>query len=192
MTATVSDPTLPPVHRVLTPALRRLTQGLRAAVVLAAAGLLAVPLLFWQAADGVQQAAPLMAGTTLPLVTLDTRARLLATLACGPAMAAGGWLLWRLWQLLTEYLAGRVFGTPALGALRGFAAALAVCTALAPLQRTAVALALTFGNPPGQRHLVLSVGSSDLIGLMLAATLWLVASVMAEAARIADDNAGFV
>jgi len=63
---------------------------------------------------------------------------------------------------------------------------------LVPLQRAAIGVALTVGNPVGQRVLVLGVNWSDYAAILCAAVLLASAAVMAEAARLAEENESFV
>jgi len=172
--------------------LHRLTMLVRALVLVGVAVLSLVPLLFWLSPDWVRAAAPEMASLGKHPITLDSRALVLGALSSLPALGVGLWMMGRLWQLFGQYHQGRVFSPTALVALRGFARALLLGTLLAPVQRTALCLALTWGNPPGQRLLVVSLQWSDYMGMLLGAVLLAVTTVMAEAARLADDNAGFV
>jgi len=104
------------------------------------------------------------------------------------------WLLalHRLWQLFGEYALGRVFSRRALVSLRGFARC-ALATAFAePIYGAVLSVIVTFDRKPGTRELNLSFSSNDYTMLLIGAVLLAIASVMAEAARVAEDNAGFV
>ena len=63
---------------------------------------------------------------------------------------------------------------------------------LALLGVLTLGLALTWGNPPGQRMLVINLGWHDYLGLLSAAVLLAVATVMGEASRLADENDSFI
>lgn len=66
---------------------------------------------------------------------------------------------------------------------------LACASAIAgPVARTVVGLALTSGNPPGQRQLVVSVGSGDVTSIITGLLLLVFAYVMQEALRIDEEN----
>jgi hypothetical protein len=67
----------------------------------------------------------------------------------------------------------------------GLVAAYALTT---PLSKTLMVLAVTMDNPPGHRMLTISLGSNELILGVLGALILVLGHVMAEAARIADDN----
>jgi hypothetical protein len=104
------------------------------------------------------------------------------------------WLLalYRLWQLFGEYALGRVFSHRALVSLRGFARC-ALATAFAePVYGAVLSVIVTFDRKPGTRELNIAFSSNDYIMLLIGAVLLAVAHVMAEAARVAEDNAGFV
>ncbi len=168
----------------------RLVLFVRAMCVLGALGLLAVPLWFWSSPEAVRTLAPQFAG--VQAVTVDTRALLLGALLSVAPVALGLYALWQLWRLFGEYGAGRVFGRPALAHLRRFGWALLGSALLAPLVRAAGSVVLTLGNPPGQRMLVLGLSWNDYLAVLLAAVLIAIATVMAEAVRVAEENQGFV
>lgn len=64
--------------------------------------------------------------------------------------------------------------------------------ALATLDRTMIGLALTASNPPGQRLLVISLSMSDFIIMLFGLLILAFGHVVTEAARLADENRGFV
>lgn len=63
---------------------------------------------------------------------------------------------------------------------------------VAILTRTLVALALSWNNPPGQRQLVVSISLNDFMLLLFGLFVLAFAKVIAEAARIAEENRSFV
>jgi hypothetical protein len=63
---------------------------------------------------------------------------------------------------------------------------------LGPLTATLLALTLSLANPPGQRLLLVSFSLNDYFALIIGGVLVAVATVMREAARLADENASFV
>ena len=183
------NPSSPPAAGV--PALsRRLVRLVRGLCVLGGLALLAVPLWFWTSPDAVHALAPEFAG--VQAVTVDARALTLGALLSIAPVALGLYTLAQLWRLFGEYGAGRVFGRPALAHLRRFAWALLAGALLAPLVRAAGSVVLTLGNPPGQRHLVVGLSWNDYLGVLLAVVLIAIATVMAEAVRVAEENQGFV
>lgn len=118
------------------------------------------------------------------------RWRALAALALPLAAAAAA--LWQLWRLFGLLLAGRALTPEAQRRLQGFAAATTALGLLSPLAGSALSLLLTLDAPPGQRRLVLAVSSDQFLVVLLGAVLLVLARVMADAVRAAEENAGFV
>jgi len=52
-----------------------------------------------------------------------------------------------------------------------------------------ISMVLTLGNPPGERHLVMQFGTSDLATLIIGAIVALVSWVMNEASKMRDEQA---
>lgn len=181
-----------PAVRPLVPAppLRRLVLLMRTLCVLGALALLAVPAWFWTSPDAVRELAPQFAGVSE--TTVDARALQCGALLSAAPVALGLYALWQLWRLFGEFGQGRVFGRPALVHLRRFAWALLASALLAPLVRAAGSVVLTLGNPPGRRMLAIGLSWNDYMAVLLAAVLIAIATVMAEAVRVAEDHAGFV
>ena len=100
--------------------------------------------------------------------------------------------LHRLWVLFGEYALGRVFSHRALVNLRGFARCVLTIGFVSPLYGALLSVIVTWDRKPGTREINLQFGSDDYAMLLLGAVLLAIASVMAEAARVAEDNAGFV
>ena len=101
----------------------------------------------------------------------------------------------------TAYVRESIMGQPAEGYARA-------CEALSALNQVAVALfasvivafisgapitaLLSWSNGPHHREISLSFGSDDVATLFIACTVLVIARVMAEAQRVADENAKFV
>ena len=100
--------------------------------------------------------------------------------------------LLRLWQLFDEYALGRVFSQRALVSLRGFARCILAIGFVAPLYGAVLSVIATWDRAPGTRELNLQFDSDNYAMILLGAVLLAIAGVMAEAARVAEDNAGFV
>lgn len=172
--------------------LRSLIWVVRALTVLGAITLCLVPLLFWLTPDWVRSAGPSMAGVAGHPVVIDDRALLIGALSSLPGIGLGLAALWHLWRLFGEYADGRVFGRLAQGHLRTFAWCMLASALLTPLLRASLGVALTLGNPPGQRLLVLNVSWNDYVAILCGAVLLAVAQVMSEAVRLAEENDSFV
>ena len=171
--------------------LGRVVLVVRALCVLGVLTLLTVPFWFWLSPDNVRALGPQVAGVAGD-IAVDDRSRALGAAVSVLPVAVGLYALWQLWRLFAEYGAGRVFGREAQARLKRFAWALLAAALLAPLVRGVMSVVLTLGNPPGQRQLVISLSWDDYLAVLLAAVLIAIASVMAEAVRVAEENEGFV
>jgi hypothetical protein len=180
-----------PTH--LPGALRGWVFSLRLLTLLGALALAVVPLWFWSEPEWVRASGRSLVGLLpeAPL-TVDSRALWLGLAASLPGVLLGAWALWALWRLLKAYAQGRFFEHEARQCLRRFAWALLLMALWVPLQKGLFGVALTLGNPPGQRMLVLGLGWSDYLSVLVSVVLLTVAQVQAEAARLAEENAGFV
>lgn len=173
--------------------LRWHVRWVRLLVVLGAVSVPLLMLVLWTSDPWLRAVAPQLTGLAADTrFTIDARARAWGAAASLLVVALVHWTLFRLWQLFGEYAAGQVFSRAALGHLRGFARAVLALAIAGPLYRTAVALALTLGNPPGQKMLVLSVNASDYTQALIGAVLLTIAAVMERAAALAEENEGFV
>ncbi len=113
---------------------------------------------------------------------------LLGAVGLGPVLYA----LTRMRDLFARYRRGEILSPACARAIRRTGVALSLLavwqTVALPLQ----ILVLTFDNPPGEKQLVLQLGSEALWLLMAGSLLVIIGWVMAEAARVAEDNAGFI
>jgi hypothetical protein len=106
-----------------------------------------------------------------------------------------GVLLFGLWQVRTLFLNfvdGHVFTLASARLLRNFAGSVLAQAILGPISSTALMLAFTLNNPPGNRQLVITLSSQDYLALIVGGVLLAVSWVMVEATRIADENASFI
>ena len=124
--------------------------------------------------------------------SLTGTTRLLYVLWDLPSLAIILMALLRLWQLFGEYLHSRVFSMRALASLRSFARWTLVAALFSPIYRAVLSVLVTLQNGPGKRELTLDLSSDDYMALLLGVVVLAISSVMAEAARIAEDNEGFV
>ena len=100
--------------------------------------------------------------------------------------------LHRLWGVFGEYAQGRVFSRRALVCLRGFARWLLVDAAITPIYGAALSVVATWEYGPGKRELEVQFGTEDYTQLLFGFVVLAISTVMAEAARVAEDNEGFV
>lgn len=126
------------------------------------------------------------------LAPLDAWTRVALVLWDLPSLAVILLALYRLWQLFGEYLQSRVFSALALTSLRGFARWVLAAAVVSPIYRAGLSVIATWQNGPGKRQLTINLSSDDYLALLLGVVILAICSVMAEAARIAEDNEGFV
>ncbi len=171
----------------------RLCAVVRAGALLGVAMSLALPAIFWADAARLAELAPQIAG--LPCgatAVVDDAARAWAAgISLVPIALAIGFFV-TVWRLFGEFRAGRALTLPAQRLLQQLAWLLLANVVAQPLVRTAMSVALTLANPPGQRHLVIGLGSNDYLGLIVALTLLAIATVMRQAVGAAEENRGFV
>jgi hypothetical protein len=128
-------------------------------------------------------------GAALPIGASD-RAITAAIIALPVGVMA--WGFWHVRALFAEFAAGRVFTEAAARHLQLFGASVLAQGPLGPLLSVALTVGLTLASPPGERMLAITFSIHDYFALIVGGVLFAAASVMREAARIADENAGFV
>jgi hypothetical protein len=122
--------------------------------------------------------------------TIPLQYRMMA-LAC--ALVPVGFTMWALWslrRLFLLYAGGEVFSAGALSALNHVAFALFGGVVAGFVMQAPMSLALSWPN--GHRAISLGFGSGDVSTLFMAGVVLVIARVMAEAHRMADENAKFV
>jgi len=95
-------------------------------------------------------------------------------------------------RCLSLFAGGVRFDRRVVGALRGFSGMTALSTVAGLIIHAPVTALLTFYRGPGNREIALGIGSDQIYQLFFAATVWLIATVMAEAVEIARENSEFV
>lgn len=98
----------------------------------------------------------------------------------------------RLRDLFRLYAAGRIFAPESARCLKHFAIAVLLQAILQPLTGAALSVLLTLHNPPGQRQLMIGLGSNEFGALVVGGLILVIAWVMGESARIAEENAQIV
>jgi len=169
--------------------LRLLAHAVRALIVLGIAGFVGVEAWYWSTPT---LASSLLRGFTSGPIRVGAQVQVLGalcTLLPGAVLVAA---LRRLWQVFSEYAEGRVFSHRALVSLRGFAWWLLVDTAVSPVYGALLSVLATWENGPGRRQLQVNFGSDDYVTLMFGLVVLAISTVMVEAARVAEDNEGFV
>jgi Protein of unknown function (DUF2975) len=117
----------------------------------------------------------------------------LAAFACAAIpLGVASWGLVALRRLFLLYASGDVFSQNALNALSAVSAALFWYVLASFIAEGPITAALSWWKPEGHRVITFSIGLDDLMVLFLAAVASVITRVMAEAARLADENAEFV
>ncbi|UXH79639.1 DUF2975 domain-containing protein [Roseateles amylovorans] len=146
---------------------------------------------FWSDAAWVQRTATTDWNLTGPM-QLDVMARGSAAVVNLPATLLTLYALMCLWRLFGCYLRAEVFTAPAAHHLRRLGQAVIAMAVVTPLTQTATIIALTLGNPPGKRQLIVGLSSQHYIVLLCGLVLLAMALIMREAQRMAQENAEFV
>jgi hypothetical protein len=128
-------------------------------------------------------------GATLPL---SPSARLAAALVVAVPVGVMLYGLFAVRALFREFTRGHVFTERAARQLQTFAVTVLAQAPLGPLTAAGLSVALTLANPPGHRAVHIALSTNDYFALIVGGVLFAVATVMREAARLADENATFV
>ena len=94
--------------------------------------------------------------------------------------------------LFREFAHGQVFTERSARYLQTFAATVLAQAPLGPLTSAGLSVAISMVNDPAQRVHALTLSLHDYYALIVGGALFVVATIMREAARIADENAGIV
>lgn len=100
--------------------------------------------------------------------------------------------IWRLRKLFANYRQDELFNEANASHLLSFARMLFISVLLTPLAGALTSVVLTLDNPPGQRALVLSIGSEQFATLFIAGVFIAVAWIMREGQRLAAENQEFI
>lgn len=118
--------------------------------------------------------------------------RLMALVFALVPTGIASWGLIALAGLFRCFVAGQVFSAGALRALSHVTMALFWNVLAAFVMQAPISILLTYYLGSGHREISLALGSDDVQVLFVAGVTYVIARVMAEARRIADENAGFV
>jgi len=95
-------------------------------------------------------------------------------------------------RLFRGFAAGQIFSASALRALSQVTAALFWNVLAAFVMQAPISFFLTYYRGAGHREISLGFGSDDVQVLFVAGATYVIARVMAEARRLADENESFV
>jgi hypothetical protein len=128
-------------------------------------------------------------GANLPVTP---QARLITGLVV--AVPAGVLLygLFAVRALFADFARGHVFTERTVRHLQIFAVTVLAQAPLGPLTSAALSVLVSMADESGQRLGAIAFSVNDYFALIVGGVLFAVATVMREAARIADENAGFI
>jgi len=166
----------------------RLCRRLAVLSAASAVGILLVNATLWLVPDWAPFAARGMANLQTESITL-TPTVIAIGVACSTLYLAV--LSWGLWvaRLLFRRLADGLIFEPETGSLlRRFGIALVVFSALSPFVGALMTRLVTMGNAPGERLFRFGISSDDIVLVIVGTLILTTGSVMAEAARMAEEN----
>ncbi|MBU1374460.1 MAG: DUF2975 domain-containing protein [Alphaproteobacteria bacterium] len=114
-----------------------------------------------------------------------------AAICLVPALLLSYGLL-RARRSLAAFVRGDFFGADVVGGLRGYAAWTFWAAVAGVISVPVLSVAISFANPPGHKELSLDLSGAQVLNLLAAAILWVIASAMARAASLARENEQFV
>ncbi len=101
-------------------------------------------------------------------------------------------VIWKLRKMFQLFAKGEVFTPAATRHLFSAAKGMIAWGIMAVLGATAAVLVLTANAPAGGHTLVINVSSKELSGIFTGIVFAVMSWVMQEAARLSEENAGFV
>ncbi|WP_416761348.1 DUF2975 domain-containing protein [Roseateles sp. So40a] len=171
--------------------IRWIAHCVRAMVLIAMATVIGFHAMFWTNAGLVERTARSEWGLKHAL-QFDPASRGAGFAVNLPLALLTLYALWCLWRLFSGYLRGDVFTDTAARVMRRMGQSVIAIAIAMPLTDTATILALTLGNPAGQRMLTFQLGSSHFIVLLCGLVFVALGLVLREAQRMAQENAEFI
>jgi hypothetical protein len=129
------------------------------------------------------------AGIALPITPLG---QVLAGIALAIPVGVMLYGLVAVRRMFAGFARGAVFTVAAARDLQIFAATVLAQAPLGPLTAASLSAALSVGNPPNERAITIAFSINDYFALLVGGVLLAIATVMREAARLAEENASFV
>jgi hypothetical protein len=149
-----------------------------------------LPFMFWGQADWVADVA--LQQWAVKKVQVDLASRLWGLAASLLPVAVSVFSLWQMWALFGCFARGELLARAPAQHLRRLGFGLVTLAFFQPLGHTLSILALTWGNPKGERQLWFGLSSDNYLALLFGLLLLALAQVLTEAARVVDENAEFV
>ncbi|MEM9870457.1 MAG: hypothetical protein AAF822_04315 [Pseudomonadota bacterium] len=102
------------------------------------------------------------------------------------------WVLWGVRGWLVACGRGDVFGGQTAQHIQRIGRRMVLLAVAHRAGNTVIIAALTWNNPPGTRSLAIGFGSTECLLLLAAGLMTLFGWIQSEAARLAEENKGFV
>jgi hypothetical protein len=121
-------------------------------------------------------------------LALDDGTRLLGFLISMLPMSALFYALFEAFRLLSDVASGQVFTPMMTVRLRRIGLAVIVLGLMRPLSAALVGVALTSARAPGARELAIGVSFDDYMIALFGGLILILAQVMLQATRLADEH----
>lgn len=149
-------------------------------------------LVIWSDADLIRRFVQPQVGLTDKLITPTGLPRFAGFLVALIPVSIFAYAMTQLARLFAAFAEGEVFEEENGRRLRRIGIAAVVGAVMQPVARTAIGIALTLNNPPGQRMLAIGFDIGDLVALIAGLALIAFAQVFREAVRLARENGEFI
>jgi hypothetical protein len=171
---------------------RRLSQAMAVfcliTIVLSPVGIL----LYWMVTDVGDIALSANLAPSAIQGTLSIWQRVVAGVISGVPLALMLVGLWQAYRFFKLFAAGQIFSTRAARYLSRFAGWLLASVLGSVLSGAAVTVVITLQNMEGSRLLAVSISSDQIFLMFFAAMVYLMASVIRQGQKLAEENATFV
>lgn len=125
------------------------------------------------------------------VVGLPAAMRWSGTVIALPALLVTWYALWRLAALLRAFAAGRMFALATIGHLKGFAGAMLAALALSIIEPAV--RGLVWRHLQGATvHVRIGISTEELSVMLVCGLFYVIAAMMHEGRRLAEENEGFV
>ena len=125
-------------------------------------------------------------------LTFSPAAIAAAGLVAAAQLALLGAALYCVWRMFGAFAAEEPLSIEPAVWMRRAGLAFVFLAAGGVLARSAIYLALTLGNPAGQRALSIGLGSGEMLTLLIASIMYMISRVLKVAAEVRADQKGFV
>ncbi|MBR0847168.1 DUF2975 domain-containing protein [Bradyrhizobium diazoefficiens] len=161
------------------------------ALVCAAGGVLAVPLL-WSSDETLRHWIATQSPLEARPFTLDLGTRFAGALLSLIGLAPVLYALLQLSMLFSCFARGVVFATENARRIRRMGLALIVNAVMSPLVQMLMTINLTWANRPGQRVVMFGIDQSHVLSALSGLALIAFATVMADAVRLWHENSEII